>query len=188
MLGDTDYSQGTLIPAYGMYALPYATVYPDLSDQLGQLYTDRASQISWLPANWLNNVMALHGQNGMVLIPAPASSSTPGFTPIPWLDTSDKIAWWNQFNATAEAAIQAYAANQSAQGAILMQQAYDDSAFWTEAYNIATVLALPVTVAKGVAAGVADAGSWFNKLGTGGTTALVLGAAGLVGWFMLRKK
>lgn len=187
MFGDTpDYSIATLVPAYGMYSEPYATVYPDLSTQLGQIYTDKASQIDWLPSNWLNDVMALHGQNGMVLIPAPAGVSPP----IPWLDSQAKIDWWNQFNQTAEAAIMAYSQNQSAQGAILMQDAYDDSAFWDEAYNIATVVALPVTVAKNVAAGVAAVGAGVNKLGGATTTALLLGGGALlvVGFFALRKK
>ena len=187
MFGDTpDYSIATLVPAYGMYSEPYATVYPDLSDQLGQIYTDKASQINWLPANWLTNVMALHGQNGMVLIPAPAGVTPP----IPWLDSQNKIEWWNQFNQTAEQAIIAYSTNQSAQGAVLMQQAYDNAAFWDEAYNIATVAALPVTVARNVAAGVAAIGAGVNKLGGATTTALILGGVGLlvVGYIALRKK
>lgn len=179
-----DYSEATLIPAYGMYAEPYATVYPDLSDSLATMYANQVALINWLPANWLSNVMALHGQNGEILIPAPAGVTPP----IPWLDTADKIAWWNQFNQMAEAAIQAYAADQAAQGALLMQQAADDIAFWDEAYNIATVAALPVTVAKGALNVVADIGKGVNALGGSTNTFLVIGGLAALGAYLYFKK
>lgn len=183
-----DYSEAFLIPTYGMYALPYANVYPDLATQLTQLYQERTAQIDWLPAGWLDGVLSLHNQNGEVLVPAPGTVSPP----IPWLYTSDQVNWWTDFNQRANAIIQAYAADQSAQGAQLLAALYADSAFWDTAYNIATFLATPVTVAQNVASAVASVAATAAGVArtlTSSTGAVVaLGAAGLAAWWFLRKK
>lgn len=185
-----DYSEATLIPTYGMYALPYATTYPDLATQLTQLYQERAAQIDWLPPGWLDGVMSLHNQNGEILVPASGTVQPP----IPWLYTSDQIQWWTDFNTRANAIIQAYAADQSAQGAILLAQLYADSAFWNEAYAIATFLATPVTVATDLAStatSIASAAASATRTLASNpitSTLLVLGLAGAGVWWFARKR
>lgn len=142
-----DYTEQQLIPTVGMYALPYATTWPELSDQLRSLYIARAGTVPWLPEDWLGTVLSLHGANGMILVPAPANV-TPS---IPWLRTDAQRAWWNDFAARAGAVITAYAAHQAELGRAQLDRLYADSAFWNKAYDIATVLATPVTVATAAA-------------------------------------
>ena len=161
-LGDNPppYDQATLIPAYGMYALPYATVWPDLATQLGQLYQSQLQFMPWLPAGWLDGVMALHGQNGYILVPGPAIYMG---QPLPFLTTPDQIAFWTSLNQQAAAIISQYAAGQQAAGAAQLQALYANSAFWNtgfgaslitaqqSAYNVADAAGNVVTAAGNIA-------------------------------------
>ena len=135
-----DFSQANLIPRFGMYALPYATVYPDLAAQLAALYRDRAGQIPWLPAGWLAGVLSYHAdESGNVLVPAMSVGIATD-----WLDTPDKRLWWGQFTARANAVIVRYAAAQAAAGRRELDRLYAASEFWDTAYRIAYTLSAPV--------------------------------------------
>jgi hypothetical protein len=153
-----------------MYALPYATTWPELSAQLLNLYDERASPIPWLPPMWIDYVHSLHGAEGQVLVPAPANV-TPG---IPWLDTPEKKAWWNDFAARATAIVTRYAAKQADAGRGELAKLYADSAFWNRAYQIAYVLATPVRGAQAV---------YNNPL----TSAAIVGAV-VIAAMLLRRK
>lgn len=165
----SDYTEQQLIPTLGMYALPYATTWPELSDQLRSLYIARAASIAWLPQDWLGEVLALHGSLGNVLIPAP-STVRPG---IPWLRTPQQRAWWDDLAARAQGIVTAYAAGKAAEGRVQLEKLYADSAFWNKAYDIAVVLATPVTVAA-AGARFANSNPLTTLLGIGAILAAIL--------------
>lgn len=175
-----DYSEAALVPSLGMYAEPYATVWPDLSAQLAQLYTDQTSNMPWLPAGWLDQVLALHGQNGNILVPAPAIYMGKA---LPFLQTQDAIDFWNTFNQRAASVISQYAADQQAQGAAELQQLYDDAAFWNEGFGASMIAAQQNLRAAGGA--IAD-GAKALTTPIGMTT--VLAGLGLVAFLVLRKR
>jgi hypothetical protein len=186
-LGDNPppYDQASLIPTLGMYALPYATVWPDLAVQLGALYKDQLQFMPWLPSGWYDNVMALHGQNGYVLIPGPAIYNG---APLPFLQTQDQINFWAGLNQAAASIISQYAAGQQAAGAAQLQQLYANAAFWNTgfgatminaqqaAYNVADAAGNVVKAAGNVAKG---AGSIFGLLTGSPTMVMVTAVAGL---------
>lgn len=179
-LGADPYNPMTLQPALGCYSLQYATVWPDLANQLTAIYRDKVGGIPWLPAGWLQNVMALHNQNGMILIPSPANS-TPA---IPWLNTPEKKAWWQAFHQIANKAVMDYAAKKAADGKIEMERAYSNAAFWDSAYKVASLLAAPVTAVR-------DAAETYSKYGGLIKTGAVVGLVGLVGlaiWGRIKPK
>ena len=131
-----DYSQAALVPTLGMYALPYATVWPDLAVKLAALYKDQLQYMPWLPASWYGNVMALHGQNGYILIPAPAIYNGQA---LPFLTTPDQITFWQSLNSQAESIISQYAAQQQAAGAAQLQDLYDDAAYWNTGFGASMI-------------------------------------------------
>ncbi len=179
-MGADPYNQLTLQPSLGCYALPYATNWPDLSNALAAIYRDKVAGIPWLPPGWIQNVMALHGQNGMILIPSPANS-TPA---IPWLNTPEKKAWWQQFHNIANGAVMDYAGKKAAEGKIEMERAYSNAAFWDGAYKVASLLAAPVTAVRDAAETYDKYGGWIKK-------GAVVGLAGLVGlaiWMRIKPK
>ncbi len=127
-MANDDYSEAALVPTLGMYALPYASTWPELSDQLARMYQDRARDIAWLPSDWLELVLGLHGRNSEVLIPAP--SNTSGVGAISFLKTPEQKAWWDDFAHRAEVIVSNYAAGQAALGRQQLDQLYADAAFW----------------------------------------------------------
>lgn len=140
------YDMTVTIPALGMWAQPYATAYPELVGQLDDLYHSRADLINWLPWGWMGSVDALHGHNGYIMVPAPASApNAPGLIKIPWLDTPDKVAWWNDFAKRGTALVEAMGRKDLAAGQNIIAQANNDANFWNTAYSIASTLALPIT-------------------------------------------
>lgn len=145
------YSEAALKPSLGMFALPYANVPdgagPDLSDKLLSLYRAKVAAIPWLPDMWLDGVTSLHGQNGFVLMPAPASQGMP----IPWADTADKRAVWDQLAAKVAAIVTGWGADLASRGQAELRTAYSNAVFWNNAYRIGYVLSTPVRVAERVA-------------------------------------
>jgi len=130
----------------GMMILPYGDRWPELRDILGKIYAERAADIPWLPPGWLARVQALHGTNSMLLLPS-TSLNTP---PVSFLKTPDQKAWWDDFHTRANNALTAYANNQAAAGWKIVADANADAVFWDRAYNLAVVLAAPVTAARTV--------------------------------------
>jgi hypothetical protein len=193
-LGDNPapYDQATLIPTLGMYALPYATVWPDLATQLATLYQGNLQFMPWLPAGWYDSVMALHGQNGYILIPGPAIYNG---QPLPFLQTPDQIAFWTSLNQQAASVISQYAAGQQAAGAAQLAQLSANAAFWNTgfgaslinaqqtAYNVADAAGNVVTAAGNIAKAAGKVASFSLSSPT-----MVLLTAGLgVGLFMFLK-
>lgn len=170
------YSDDFLIRHFGVVALPYGARWPDFSAQMRALIVDRAGQIPWLPDDWLTSMRYLHGQDGRIMMPVPSTASTSAGHGAEFLDTPEKAAVWDQFAAQANAAQQAYAAGQAAQGAKIMAQANADAEFWDHAYNLASVLALPVTVLKA---------AWNNPWTAGG---LIYGGLGLLLLYTFRPR
>ena len=165
----------TLADRYGMYALPYATAFPDLTAKLGALYRERVADVPWLPDGWLSRVGVLNGSDGSILFPAPSPSA-------PWLDTPAKRAWWREFSAVTAAAGTAYAAGKADQGRALIAKADANLAFWTRAHEIATVLAMPVTIVQGAGSGL------LSLSRAGALVPIALGLAGLFLWMKFRPR
>jgi hypothetical protein len=191
-----DYTEQALIPTLGMYALPYANVYPELVTQLAQLYIGQVAGVPWIPQGWLGEVLALHGRLGFILVPAP-SGPGPGRTgaePIPWLMNAQQRAWWDAFAAKANGVISAYAAKDAAKGAVLLKQLYDNASFWNSAYQVANTLAAPVQIVQNAAAPlasaartVANAGVAISKSPTA-VVAIAAGAGVLLLLLLLRRR
>jgi hypothetical protein len=193
-LGDNPppYDQATLIPSLGMYALPYATVWPDLATQLLALYRDQVQYMPWLPAGWYDSVAALHGQNGYILIPGPAIYSG---SPLPFLTTPDQVSFWTSFNQAAASIISQYAAGQQAAGAAALQQLYANAAFWNtgfgatminaqqSAYNIADAAGNVVSAAGNIAKAAGKVASFSLS----SPTMVIITALGGLGLFLYLK-
>lgn len=174
------YSTDWLLPRYGMYALDYADTYPELTAALRRLYLEKAAGIPWLPRDWRASVGSLHGQDGKLLIPASSQAvDSRGNTP-DFLVTAEQRAWWDEFAAMARSIQQAYLDKKLVEGRAAMEAAYNRSAFWTKAHNIATVLATPVTMVRGTANLMAT----YPKLVQG----VLIGGAALLAWYFFRRK
>jgi hypothetical protein len=189
------YDQASLIPTLGMYALPYATVWPDLATQLLQLYQGQLQFMPWLPAGWFDSVQALHGQNGYILIPAPAIYNG---APLPILTTPDQVAFWTTLNQQAESIIGNYAAGQQAAGAAQLAQLYANSAFWNTgfgatminaqqaAYNVADAAGNVVNAAGNIAKAAGKVAS-FSLSSPSMVLVTAAVGVGLFVWLKLRK-
>lgn len=174
------YSTDHLVPNYGMHAVDYADVWPELTSALRRLYADKTAGISWLPRGWAVAVDSMHGKQGKMLLPVRSFAvSSTGQTP-KFLDTAEKRAWWDEFHNQIKAVHQAFVDGKRQDGLRLMQAAYDRSAFWTAAHNIATVLATPVTLVTGTVGIMAK----YPRLVQG-----VLIAGGLLAaWYFFKRK
>jgi len=160
------------LPRLGVYPLPYATLWPELSSQLRALYNSRLSRVPWLPAGWLASVNALHGKNGQVMVIAPSRAAIAADAS--FLDTPAKEQWWDELADRSSAAVVKYAAGKAAEGRREIALADADLAFWSRAHALASVLALPVTAAQA---------AWKNP----GLVGIVLwGGLGLVAFFAIR--
>lgn len=174
------YSNDHLVPNYGMHAVDYADVWPELTSALRRLYADKTAGIPWLPRGWFAAVDSMHGKQGKLLLPVRSFAvSSNGQTP-KFLDTAEKQAWWNNFHDQIKAVHQAFIDGKRTEGLRLMQAAYDRSAFWTAAHNIATVLATPVNAVTGFVGLMAKYPGLMQ-------TALVGGVL-LAAWYFFRKK
>lgn len=170
------YSDDFLIRHYGVVALPYGAAWPDFSKQVRALLIDRAGKIPWLPDDWLTSIRYLHGQDGRIMMPVPSTASTSAGSGAEFLDTAAKRAVWDTLAGELNAAQQAYAAGQAAQGAKIMDAANNNAAFWDRAYNVASVLALPVTVVQA---------AWNNPWAAG---AVVYGGLGLLALYFITRR
>jgi hypothetical protein len=174
------YSTDWLLPRYGMFALDYADRWPELTEALRRMYLDKTAGIGWLPKDWRASVNALHGASGKLLMPVQASAvSSTGETP-KFLDTAAKRAWWNDFQRQVVAAQQAFVDGERTKGLAQLESMYANSRFWDGAYNIATVLATPVTVVRGVAGFAANYPRAMQ--------AILIGGVALVAWYFFRRK
>lgn len=174
------YSTDWLLPRYGMYAVDTANAYPELAAALRRLYLEKAAGIPWLPKDWRASIGTLHGQDGKMLMPAPSNAVDSSGNRAKFLVTPDQQAWWDEFVAMARQIQESFLAGKLAEGRAEMEAAYNRSAFWTRAHNIATVLATPVTVVTG-AANVAGS---YPKVVQG----VLIGGAALLLWYFFRRK
>lgn len=128
----------------GMYTLPYATAWPDLAPQLARIYTDKASGIPWLPAGWLNQVLAVNGANGNVLVPLPVA----GANTVPFVQSADQKVWWNDFAAQVQAAVGQFAAQKQQDGQAALDALYANSDFWNTGFG-ATMIDIQQNIREG---------------------------------------
>lgn len=142
-------NQSAIIEKLGMYPLQYATVWPELSQQLAAMYANHTSKLPFLPPNWLNDVMTIHGKEGWILVPAPAKVNG---QVVPLARGSAANAdVWQKFSDDARNAVNKYAAGKAAEGRIEMARV-NSEAYWANLrYNLAKVLATPVTVVSDAA-------------------------------------
>jgi hypothetical protein len=120
------------IPGIAMYPMPYATVWPELADQLSRVYK-KTADIPWIPASWLPTVLSLNGKNGQILVPAPTTIS--GGLDVSWIQTPEQKAWWNDFNKRANSIIVLYAAQKQEEGRAELERLYADADFWNTGFG-----------------------------------------------------
>lgn len=169
------YSQEWLVPRYGMYALDYANAFPDLTNQMRRLYRDRLALFPGLPADWWASINTLHGKEGKFLFPV-SSRATAGGSGPSFLKTDQQRQAWDSIVEELNAVRMAMVNKERERGAALLNTAYNRAAFWENAYQLARVAALPVTIART---------AWNNPWLTG---TVVWGAlAALVIWRLTRK-
>lgn len=166
------WTDANLIRQYGLYTLPYGNTYPELAADLRRVLLDKVAGLPFLPAEWASQVRYLYGQDGKILFPAPSTVSGG----ISFLRNDAQREAWDQMVAMVSAARQPYLDKALSQGRRDMQAAYDNAAFWEQAYQVASVLALPVTAAKAM---------WNNPWTTG---ALLYGGLALALYLTLRPR
>lgn len=168
------YSTDWLLPRYGMYALDYADTYPELTAALRRLYLDKLAGVPWVPKDWRASIGTLHGQDGKLLMPAPSNAVDSRGNGVRFLVTDEQRAWWDELVRMARSIQEPFMAKKLAEGRSAMERAYNRADFWTKAHQLATVLAAPVTVAKGL---------WDRPWLTG---TLLWGGLGLLAFLTLR--
>lgn len=134
------YNTNQIGPKLGMMAQGYADRWPDLSNRLLSLYHTQVADIPWLPSYWLGTVDALHGRESQILVPITSMGAN-----IPWLDTPDKKAWWNDFAGRVAKVVGQYAASQQAAAQAQLTALENDAVFYDRAYRLASALAAPIT-------------------------------------------
>lgn len=182
------YSQQWLLPRYGMYALDYGDVWPDLTEEARRLYRDKLGTLPWLPADWRQSITALHGKDGKFLAPAPSNATAPDGSRIKFLDTQEKRDVWDSVVDDINKVRQAIINREREKGLYLLRMLYQQSSFWNSAHKLATVVALPATAAGAAydtAAGAADALGKYPKLIT---TALAIGGLTLAYYTFFRRR
>ena len=119
--------------------------YIPLGTDLQTLVNDRLSGVPWIPRGVVGKIDDWIGRqvSGIYWIAVPVSS--PVNRPV-WLDSPEKIAWWDALAKTVQKARLAYGAKQLAVGRAAMHRATNDIAFWDRAIAIARTIAMPVTL------------------------------------------
>lgn len=176
------YDESHITPAIGMYAEPYAKVWPDLAVSLKAIYKDKVADVRWLPPGWWATVDALMpGNEGAVLVP------TSSFDPLApaFLNTAEKKAWWDEFHTYASDAVRQYAAGQQAAGAAALNTAYDKAAFWNRAYLIADGLQTPVKFGIAAVSAAGQAAEAAASVVSKFNPAVLAGIVGVVGAVLL---
>ncbi len=136
-----EYQDQILAPRFGMYVQGYADRYPELTKGLLRIYRTKIAGIPWIPTNWLPTVEALHGRESQLLVPVSSKSN-----PIAFLSTPEQEAWWDAFSAEAHKVMAAYAAGDAAKGAYELRKLEFNSRMYDGAYQLARILAAPITV------------------------------------------
>jgi hypothetical protein len=170
-----------LIRYYGVYTLPYATVYPELEKQLRQLYETRVAQVPWLPKSWRSTIMSnVHGREGKIAVIAPSTANYNGGRGAEFLDTPEKKIWWDELAASTSKAITAYGAKKAAEGRIEIQDAENDIAFWNSAIKLTQFAAAPVSIVQ-QSAEVYDKTKWLVN------PTIMIGAAAIGAYLLFNK-
>lgn len=171
-----------LLQKYGVYTLPYATNWSELTSVLSRIYRDKLSEVPWIPKDWYGTIMGyVHNKNGNIAVVAPSSATATNGKGILFLDTPEKKQWWDELAAASSKAVKDFAANKAAEGRREMEAAYADSAFWDSAYKIAALLASPVHAVK-------DAADAYDKYKGFIKGAAIIGAIGGLIYMVTRRK
>lgn len=175
------------IKYYGVYSLAYGTApeYKELVFQLGRLYRDRVLELPWLPDNWGAVVLpAMTGNTPFYMIAPSTATWTTGGTSgrgVDFLDTPEKKKVWDEISKTATKIQQDYAAKRVAEGRKEMEEAYNNTAFWNSAVNIANLVAAPVNT-------LIDASEFYAKYRGVISAAIVIGVLGYGAHMFTRRK
>lgn len=167
--------QDDLIRFYGIMTQGYGAAWPDLKAQLMAIYEDRVSRIPWLPSDWLSTVRLVNDVSTNVVVVVPSTATRTGGAGAEFLDTPEKVQWWNELAASASSAVQKYAAGKAADGKAQLDRLYAASDFWSRAYDWAVILASPVTALRTI---------WNNPYATAYTVA----GLGVLWWLFTRPR
>ena len=134
------------------------TAYPALKDQAQALYRDKVSRLAFVPKDWLDNVRNLQAINsGDVVLLAPSrnavgiwSTNNPE-----WMDTNEKVLAWEAVRNEMQEAVKAYARADAVRGATIIAGLQRNAAFWSAAYNVASVVGAAPNAIIGAAGDVA---------------------------------
>lgn len=123
----------------------YGAAMPELKDQIIALHRDRVSALNFVPATWLDQVMALQNAHPDDLVRVAPSefgngSIIPGSAEFCTSSVAVADAWQTVFTAENKA-IAAYGAKLQEEGKSILAAAYRDAAFWNTLYEIADSVA-----------------------------------------------
>lgn len=143
---------------FGVYLLPgLGTGYPELKALELKLLTERVGKIPWLPQGWLSSVQSLDKENPGAVVKI-ATSKAMKLDATSFLNTDEKIKFWDELAAASNSIQMKYAANQAAAGKAELDGLYARATFWNAAYNIAVAIR---DAPKNV---IATAGEWTGDL------------------------
>lgn len=137
-----------------VYANPAGQAWPELRRLLMTLYEDRVSKLPFVPASWLAGVREVNDRpSAVVLAPPrlPNGDVRPGLPA--WLaGFPDRVDVWAKVADDARLIVFHFAEGKVTEGRQVMQDAYDDAAFWDKAYTLAvSIRDLPANALGAVA-------------------------------------
>lgn len=173
--------EGRLSRELGMRLQPgLAGAYPELAQKLDAIYRDKVAKLPWLPPGWLDQVEAIHGTGGDILLPAPVFGKGGRINRdvAAWLDTPDRRQAWDDLATVATNARQQFVEDRRREGLVILAEAEANAAFWDAAYRLQAAV-------RQAARAVVDTATGLFKWGP---TLLGLGAVGIAVYFLLRRK
>lgn len=150
----------SLTAHYGVYIQPgLGTAYPDLVQQLRDLYTSRVAKLAFVPADWLPAVLGQMGDSVLVKLQQSAPHGV-AYSGLPdWIGKDQAaIDAWQQAAEMIDSAVAAYANKQVEAGRAILARASANAAFWNGLYAADLALVnLPGTIVGGIGDGILSA-------------------------------
>lgn len=137
------YDDADLARRLGVYVQPgIGEAYPELAAQVRRIMVEKVSKIPFLPAGWLDEVLAIIDTNPPTLVKIYPVFKSDGVTTNELAPTfatysPEAAKVWQELSEVTRLAQFNYAAGKVEEGRAVMDAAYARAAFWDTAYNVA---------------------------------------------------